>query len=212
MKDKWCQRKIAILFFLVTIASLYTSITQASEKKGERTPDVLIIYSSGTANGTIREISSGRVNAVTAPTPAKVNCKSIAERLAMALRDKKLFIQISEATKVKHRNQILHARFVVIGSPAYFGNVSWQIKKLFDEQFGQIYALEKERLAQRRIAAFSTAEIPESANNVLKAIGTAVKDCKGRFGPTVIFLTKHSDRELEQRISYFVDEIVKELK
>ena len=109
--------------------------------------------------------------------------------------------------EIKHRDEILRARLVVIGSPAYFANVSWKIKKLFDEQFHRIYLLEKKRLAKRRIAAFAMAEIEPSARSALKAIKAVVRDCKGRFGPTMIFLTKHSKKEIRKRINQLAQEL-----
>lgn len=89
------------------------------------------------------------VDAVTGPTPVKENCRSIAQKLASALRDKKLVVRVAKATEVKHRNEILHPRVVVLGSPARFWNVSWEMKKLLDDQFGQIYVLGKRGLVKK---------------------------------------------------------------
>lgn len=196
-----------IIFIFVGVWPMGPACNQATKQKHEKGPDVLIIYSSGTPFKTISDMDAKDVDAVTTATPVGENCRTIAERLASILRDKKLAVRVAEASQIKHRNEILGARLVVIGSPAYFWNVSWQIKKLLDEQFSQIYVFSKERLAKRRIAAFAMAEIDSSARATLKAIKAVVGDCKGRFGPTMTFLTKHSKKEISRRINRFADQL-----
>lgn len=193
------------LYLLVGILDPTIIFSQGNEEQ-KKPPDILIIYSTGTPFKTISDMNTKEVDAVTTPTPVRENCKSIAEKLAIALHDKKFVVKIAEAAEIKDRHEILHARLAVIGSPAYFGNVSWQIKKLLDQQFGQIYVLNK-GLDKRRIAAFSIAEIEQSALGAIKAISTVVKDCKGHLGPTMIFLTKHSKKEIAQRINRFADQV-----
>lgn len=201
------MKQIALIVsFFVAIWALSSAVNQASEEQ-ENPPDVLIIYSSGTPFKTISDMNAKEVDAVTTPTPVRENCKSIAEKLASALRNKKFVVRVAETTEIKHHNEILRARLVVLGSPAYFANVSWRMKKLFDEQFAKIYVLGKDGLANRRIAAFSMAEVESSAHAALKAINAVVRNCKGRLGPTMTFLTKHSREEVNRRISRFVEQM-----
>ncbi len=206
---------LIVLSFLLTTMSFSVPVIQAEEEQA-KSPDVLLIYSSGTpldyySNGPlfekIRQRSHREVDVVTTATPFKENCKTIAKELASVLRNKRLVVRVAKATDIKHRNEILRARLVIIGTPSCFGNVSWELKKLFDEQFSQIGALEKRGFAKRRIAAFAMAEILPSANAALKAIKTAVTDCQGRFGPTMTFLVKHSKKEVRQRINRFANEL-----
>jgi flavorubredoxin len=209
-----------LIFFLsfIILTGLLTAPMAFSEMNTEKgqSPGVLIIYSTGTpldyySKGPlfkkIKEMTPKGVDAVTTATPFKENCRTIAEKLAIALRERDLVVQVAEATEIKHRNEILRARLVIIGSPSRFGNVSWELKKLFDELFSQIGALEEKGLAKRRIAAFSMAEIEPSANGTLRAIKAVVGDCRGRFGPTRIFLLKHSKKEIQKRINQFAEQL-----
>jgi hypothetical protein len=208
LKSLFNGKQIVILL-LVTLSSR-SAFIQAMEKRST-TLDILIIYSTGNPYdwNSLEDIAKGieteikDIDAITTPTPLTENCGNIAEQLAASLSKKKLIVRVAETMEIKHRDEILQARMVVIGSPAYFGNVSWQIKKLFDEQFHKIYLLEKGRLSQKRIAAFSMAEVNGSARSALQAIRSVVIDCKGRFGPTMIFLTKDSKTEINNRVEEF---------
>lgn len=198
-----------MVLLLVTLSSP-SAFIQAMEKRST-TLDILIIYSTGNPYdwNSLEDIAKGietdlkDIDAITTPTPLTVNCGNIARELAASLSEKNLIVRVAETMEIKHRDEILQARMVVVGSPAYFGNVSWQIKKLFDEQFHKIYLLEKGRLSKKRIAAFSMAEVNGSARSALQAIRSVVIDCKGRFGPTTIFLTKHSKTEINNRVEEF---------
>jgi len=195
---------------LLVVLSSSTAFIQASENRSN-TLDILIIYSTGNPYdwNSVEDIAKGikteikDIDAITTPTPLTENCGTIARKLASSLSEKKLIVRAAETMEIKHCNEILQARMVVVGSPAYFGNVSWQIKKLFDEQFHKIYLFENGRLSKKRIAAFSMAEVNGSARSALQAIRSVVIDCKGRFGPTMIFLTKHSKMEINNRIEEF---------
>jgi len=199
-----------IVVLLLVVLSSPTAFIQAIENR-PTTLDILIIYSTGNPYdwNSLEDIAKGietdlkDIDAITTPTPLTENCGNIARKLASSLSEKNLIVRVAETMEIKHRNEILQARIVVVGSPAYFGNVSWQIKKLFDEQFHKIYLLENGRLAKKIIAAFSMAEVNASARSALQAIRSVVIDCKGRFGPTTIFLTKHSKMEINNRIEKF---------
>lgn len=215
-KSRFTGKRIGLVFFFIVLVSAQSiGFVHANEEQA-KPPDVLLIYSSGTpldyySNGPLFEKIRNRipreVDAVTTATPLKENCRTIAEKLASALRDKKLVVRVAKAPEIKHRNEILRARLVVIGTPSRFSNVSWELKKLFDEKFSQIGALEEKGLAKRRIAAFSMAEIEPSARAALKAIKAVVRDCNGRFGPTMIFLIKDSKKEIRKRINKFVQQL-----
>jgi len=195
-----------VFSFLVAILAPCIALNRASAEQA-KSLDILIIYSTGNPFKTISDMEAHEVDAITTPTPAEENCGSIANKLTVALQDKKLLVRVAKATQIEHHNEILSARLVVLGSPAYFGNVSWQIKKLLDEKISRICGKRKDGLARQRIAAFSMAEIEESAQDVIQVINTAIRMCQGRLGPTMTFLTKHSKRELKQRIDRFANQL-----
>lgn len=203
------KKNILILTFI--ILSITPGITDDkpsdTNNKQAVAPDVLLVYSSGTPFITISKMNPESFDAVSCPTPAEENMKTVANKLAVLLRSHKLIVRIAESQEIKHPGEVLDARMVIIGSPSYFGNVSWPIKKFLDEIFGKIYASGSERLNGKRIAAFSMAEIEPSARHTLDTIKRAVGDCRGTFGPSVIVLTQHSEQEVTKRINEFAEKI-----
>lgn len=169
-------------------------------KKG---PDVLVIYSSGTPSVTI---SDAAMDALSSPTPAGVNVRTLTERLAAALAAKNRSVRVVPALEVATVEEILSAGVVVIGSPSCFGNVSWPIKKVIDELYGRIYQM-KNKVKCPPHAAFSMAEIKPSAEAAIATIKNAVRDCNGAFGPTMIVLVKDSPEQITCRVGEFAAQI-----
>jgi hypothetical protein len=215
MRDKTPMQKATILCsLLLAFTVLPILITPAELQMGS---DILLIYSSGTPLEyytkkslfrTIRERQPKEVDAVTTATPAHENCRTISGKLGLRLREKGLKVRVANAKDIRDRSEILSSGLVIIGTPSRFWNVSWEIKKLFDEQFSKIGALEEKQLNKLRVAGFSMAEIEPSAKAALKAIKATVNDCNGRFGPTTFFLTKHSEKQINKRINKFAEKLL----
>jgi hypothetical protein len=185
----------------------------ASKTDPVKQVDVLIVYASGTPSkirGIIFEkTKQGRpdeVDAVTLATPLVENCETIAQKLSAWLSENRLAVRAVRTRDIKSFNEILLARQVIIGTPARFWNVSWEVKKLFDEKFGAIYALDN-KLAGKRVSAYAMAEITPSAEAALRAIKSVVSDCGGKYGPTMTLLTEYSKSEIERRMHSFLLEI-----
>ena len=196
-----------LLFMAVTYSTDHSFAGRNSGSGDKKAPDVLIIYSSGTPHETISKMDAEKADAVTCPTPKVVNVKTTAAKLAGKLRKQGLRVRMVKAGEIKHHSEILDARLVVLGSPSYFGNMSWQLKKLMDERFGVIYATGKKRLGSRRVAAFSMAEVESSARETLKTIERALRDCRGVMNPRTTFLTTHTKDDIDERVSEFAEKI-----
>lgn len=166
-------------------------------------PDALIIYSSGTPSGTITDLAP---DAVTLPTPVSENMKTLSDKLVAALAAKGVTARAVPALDVRNKLDILTARVVVIGSPSYFGNVSWQVKKLIDEVYGVLYRM-RDKAKRPPHAAFSMAEIEPSAKETLAEIGKATK-----IGPTMIVLVTNIQDEVTHRVNAFADSIAEFIK
>lgn len=176
----------------------------------QKPPDVLIIHAGGTP--VTEKVTPANVDAVSCPTPAAVNCKTLAEQTAATLRKKRLNVKAVAAGDVKSRDEILGARLVVLASPSYFGGVSWKLHKLFDEKFFEIHVLGGERLAKKPFAALIMGKSePKCAKSVEAAAGI-VKACNGTPGPSTIVLVSDGADEVKAKVAKFADEIAGRLK
>ena len=169
-------------------------------------PDVLIVYSSGN-----KPVGGGQPDAVTTPTPGNENMKTVTDKLAASLSSKKLTVRVALAHEIKTPDEIFASRILVIGSPSYFWNVSWQIKKFFDERFSEMSS-RKERLGKHPVAAYTQAGGKDGADLTITAVREAVNRWNGTFGPTMSLLAGNKPDEVNQSVEKFAGEIAALLK
>lgn len=205
-------KKIQMIWLTFISCLMLCVCSPRAEETNENTIDVLIIYSSGSPFDTITDIDEDKVDAVTTPTPAHMNCERISKELFEQLHADSINVVLKKALDIEDRQEILNARVVVIGSPAYFWNVSWQIKKLIDEKFAELYILRSQKKRYMNFAVFTMAEIKSSADQAMQKLVQAIKDCKGEVGPKQIFLAKYSLKKVKKQVKQFADEIIEYLK
>ena len=194
----WFLHAIMPVFLVLLIPAATTVFGQAGAPA--KKVDVLIIYSSGNVT------PSGKEDAVTTPTPAKENMKTVSEKLEKALIAKKLTVRLASYTEKITPDDIMASGILVMGSPSYWSNVSWQMKKYIDEQFTPFYYI-KGHMNKHKAAAYSMAEWEPSANRTNEVIRELITQNDGVFGPTMTVLVPHSPEEVQKRIDKFADDI-----
>jgi flavodoxin len=198
--------------FLITLLFSCFSLVIKAESQTFTEQDVLIIYSSGFPYASISEIDTLAIDDLSTPTPKLINCETIAQKLFSLLNEKELKVEIMEASEVNHWKEILEPKVVILGTPTYFYNVSWEMKKLMDEKFGQIYIYHKGDKIKPKFYMFTMAEIESSAVQTIAKIKQVLDDCRLDKGDELILLTKYSVKDVEWRISKFTDEIHEQIK
>ena len=202
------RRAMAALMAAMLLAGCATSSTVAPD--GAKPPDVLIIHAAGTpVSG---KVTAKNVHAVSCPTPMAVNCRTLADQTAAALRGKGLSAGAVAAGEVKSRDEILSARLVVLASPSYFGDVSWKMHKMFDEMFFQIHVLGGDRLGGKPCATLIMGKSEPKCAKSVEAATAAAKACNGTAGPSAIVLAADSSEQSKQKIAAFADAIAAALK
>jgi hypothetical protein len=189
-------RAVLLLGLPMLLAAPLSSSGQAATP----TVDVLIIYSSGNVP------PPGKEDAVTTATPAKENMKTVSEKLEKALSAKKLTVRLASVSGKITPRDILASGIVVMGSPSYWSNVSWQMKKYIDEQFTPFYGMEG-KLKKTKAAAYSMAEVEFSAGRTIGVLRDLITQNDGDFGPTMTVLVPQSPEEIQNRITKFADDI-----
>lgn len=199
-----CMRMSAALF-LIFCCFATQILGQAGNSPASGT-DVMIVYSTGNVH-----TGPGKADATSTPTPAKENMKTVAEKLVSALTAKKISAKAVLVSEVKTPDEMIKSKVLVLGSPAYFSNVSWQFKKFVDEQFMLIWG-QKNRLNNHNVAAFCMAAEEPSAQKVLEIIRDLVSDTRGTFGPTMTVLGKNTPEQVNQAVDKFADDIAAFIK
>ena len=190
------------------LALILGAVLPAVGQAGSQTkrPDVLIIYATGNVPP-----AGAKEDAVTTPTPAGENMKTLSEKLSAALTSKNLTVrQVSVSEKITPKD-ILVSRIVIMGSPSYWSNVSWQMKKYIDEQFTPFYSI-KGRMNKTKAGAFSMAASEPSANRTIEVLKELIVENDGSFGPTMVVAGKVTPEEVTKRIAAFADRIAEFIK
>ncbi len=163
-------------------------------------PDVLIVYD---ASRPYKTVAPAADDAVTGASAASINCRIAAERLGAALEARNLTVRLVPVSEIRDYRELLEPRMLVLGSPVRFSNVSWQMKKLFDDHFYRIYTSARQEFATRRLAAFAVGEVEPAAQAALDSMRSATHDCGGTLGATLVLLTGSSRTEAERDIRQF---------
>jgi hypothetical protein len=199
-------------YIILSLFLILSSILIQVESQSYTQTDILIIYSSGHPYASISDIENPEVDDLTTPTPVKINCATIAKRLNYLLVEKGLNSRIIKVSDINHWKEILEAKAVILGSPTYFWNMSWEMKKLMDEKFGQIYIYRKEKSDFPQFHLFTLAEIEPSANQTLEKMRQVLNDCGLEIGQQMILLTSYKVKDVDWRMVKYIDEIYKRLE
>jgi flavodoxin len=206
------MQRMAIFVALVSIGIMISVValtTRAADSA--KAPDVLIIHAAGTPFAGYDAYTPANVDAVSCPTSMVLNCQTVAERAAEALRAKKLDVRVVEAAQITKRQQLLGPRAVVLASPAYFGTASWKMHKLIQEQLWQFFALGGKRIDGRLFATLVTAHAEAGATQCTGVLQGAIKSCGGTVGPGLVVLIGNKPEEVAERAAKFADELAAKL-
>lgn len=197
---------------LLKLVFIYFSLFIKADSQTITEHDILIIYSSGFPYASISEIDTLSIDNLTTPTPKLINCKTIAQKLFSLFNEKELKTKILETSEVNYWKEILSSKVVILGTPTYFWNMSWEMKKLIDEKFGQIYIHGKGEKIKTKFCIFTISEIETSAIQTIGKIKQVLDDCRLEKGDELVLLTKYSVKDVEWRISRFVDDICEQIE
>jgi hypothetical protein len=206
------MKRIAIISALLSLAAALGALTLASRAADPaKAPDVLIIHAAGTPFAGYDAYTPANVDAVSCPTSLVLNCQTVAERAAEALRAKKLDVRVVEAAQITKRQQLLGPRAVVLASPTYFGTASWKMHKLIQEQLWQFFALGGKRIDGRLFATLVTAHAEAGATQCTGVLQGAIKSSGGTVGPGLVVLVGTKPEEVAGRAAKFADELAAKL-
>lgn len=189
-------RSIPLLFLLPAVLFALAPTVGAKPDPS----DVLIIYSSGNVP------PDGKRDAVTTPTPSAENMKTVAQKLEKALKKRKLSVRLASVEENIPPEELLTAKVLVLGSPAYWSNLSWQMKKYVDETLTPMFSMPG-KMKGLKTAAFSMANLEPNAMKTIDALFDVVTIFQGACGPYMFVLVRQTPEEKQQRIDQFADKI-----
>ncbi len=209
---------MAVFFFaaiLIALAITITALTGTPEQIADSVEpaapnkDVLIVYAVGVPYRTISELSAADVDKVSGATPASYNTRAISSELASKLRARGFSVTLKTVEDVRSHREIFEYRVLVAATPVRFWNMSWMMKKFFDEIFARIYVAEKACFRDWPVAGIVMAEISDSAEAALGTIRSVLQDCGTDLSLSSYFLTNYSSVEREDEMDKLAEGIAK---
>ena len=158
-----------LIAIAITIAALTNTPGQIADRVEPEAPskDVLIVYAVGVPYGSISELSAADVDKVSGATPASYNTRTISSELASNLRARGFSVTLTAVENVRSHLEIFEHRVLVAATPVRFWNMSWMMKKFFDEIFERIYVAEKAHFRHWPVAGIVMAEVSDPQNPVI---------------------------------------------
>lgn len=165
-------------------------------------PNVLILYHGG--------VQAARADALTHATTPDVNV----ERIAQALEEEFLSLGARVVRKpieqITSPGQLRGFEAILLGSPVWFSNMSWPMKRFFDTTLYQVYVQESNRLQGTLMSAFCTVmESGASGPRALESIQGGMEHLSDRVLPGLVIQTSWSDAQWRPAVRAFAQRIQK---
>jgi hypothetical protein len=190
----------SVLFVVILFCSCSGKVPQKSKDYPKIENSILLVYTSGTPFKTLSDIKPEEVDAVSGATPADVNVKTISQLLVKKLRTGNYTVHIAKASEINDYRELLQYNMLIIGTPTYFWNMNWEIKKMMDECFEKIYLSRRDDFKKMKHIVFAMSEYDKCAENAIKQVESGITDCSAKLDASMVFVTKETMPQYEAQI------------
>ncbi len=137
------------------------------------------------------------------------NSKKMAKAIAEAMKSSAMSVTLEDAGKFDIA-LLPNYDSIVLGSPTYFSNVAWQIKKVIDES---IVHYSGEKLKGKVAGIFTSAGTSRDGKDCLKMLEVALGFHLGmKVVEGILRVDGESDKEIEKRCQEYGKKLVKEIE
>ncbi len=137
------------------------------------------------------------------------NTKKMAKAIAEAMKPSAINVAVEDASKFDI-SSLPKYDAIVLGSPTYFSNVAWQIKKVIDES---IVHYGGGKLKGKAAGIFTSAGTSRDGKDCLKMLEVALGFHHGmRVVQSILRVDGESDEEVEKKCQEYGKKLVKEIE
>ena len=137
------------------------------------------------------------------------NTKKMAKPIAEAMKSSTINVTVEDAVKFDI-SLLPNYDSIVLGSPTYFSNVAWQVKKVIDES---IVHYSGGKLKGKVAGIFTSAGTSSNGKDCLKMLDVALGLHHGmKVIQGIIRVDGESDKEVEKRCQEYGKRLVKEIE
>jgi hypothetical protein len=197
---------------LLVVLCVCAAVSQACYGRDFR---VLILYDSGNESLRLGDIPDYRypsVQATTLPTPFPVNVRYLSRKLAHELRERghirAVYAHISE---IDLAETLLGYDLICIGSPTYFSNMSWPVKRFYDYSLSRFFFTREKKLTDRSFSVFTMGVDADSALDCVEIMEKGLRHVTNDLVPGMVASQEMNEDELDRKIQVYADRLEKEL-
>jgi len=137
------------------------------------------------------------------------NTKKMAKAIAEAMKSSAMSVTVEDVGKFDI-SLLPNYDSIVLGSPTYFSNVAWQIKKVIDES---IVHYDGGKLKGKVAGIFTSAGTMRDGKDCLKMLETALGFHHGmKVVKGILRVDSESDKEVEKRCQEYGNKLLKEIE
>ncbi len=137
------------------------------------------------------------------------NTKKMAKTIAEAMKSSTMNVTIEDTGKFDI-SSLPNFNSIVLGSPTYFSNVAWQVKKVIDES---IVHYDGGKLKGKVAGIFTSAGTSSNGKDCLKMLDVALGYHHGmKVVQGIIRVDGEGDKEVEKRCQEYGKRLIKEIE
>jgi len=206
-----------VILLISTVAWMYTAqicVAQQSSAAGQNPKSVLIIYHVGSLNTKPSPpLEQTDVDALTQSTTKQVNMEKVAEAIRDRLTSLGYRVDLIKATELTAPQKFVEYNGIIFGTPTWFSNVAYPIKKVFDEQLHRLYQQRKGRLNDKVLSGYTTAmSRGEDGPDCLQALTRSMKHLSNQIIDGMVINTGDDTDTVNAAVRQFCDRFAQALK
>ena len=202
------RRTVAVGLSLVIMGAIAQTIFAADA------PSVMIVYHGGDPR--LRHsppLEAGPADGFTQATTREVNVEILARELQRRLEARHVRVVLRHVEAVREPKELLAFDGIVIGSPVWFSNVAYPIKRFFDTHLIRLYEHRAARLNDKVMSGFCTVMEPgESGPRGLQALMWGIEHLTDRRVEGVVIQTGESRDQWKRKLDDFAARLAQALK
>ena len=152
------------------------------------------------------------VDELTQATPKEVNVKVIATNISVKLTALGYRVNLRKATDVRGPMEFLEYDGIIFGTPTWFSNVAYPIKKVFDEHLIRIYGHRPGRMNDKALAGFTTVMDRKSGPLCLQSLTWGLEHLSKHVVEGVVINTNDNEETRKAAVRQFCERFSKALK
>ena len=202
-----------IFFILTWIFCTFRSGIMGHLRAESGKKSILIVYHVGEPPWkSSAALDKKNVQALSQATTANMNTEIISRKIKKIFIDLGYRVFLKKTTDIQDPNEYFRYDGLVFGSPNWFSNMAYPLKKLFDEHFIRIWDHRQGKLKNKVLAGFVAAMSDSSGRHCLQTINWVLEQMSDRLVRGIVINVRWSLDRINSRLAQFCRRFANNIK